>query len=155
MAATTSYTDVCQVIARATSSSINEIFVPACAAGDASAQFEKVKEQVNAGNIIYKAVNNSKASRDPPNDKVILKLFPFAKNQPEWVSKALYDYLNLRKTFDIIRYFNTGGELSYKDGLDNKDLAHHPSHEEKVSAHEIQDLFIQKMKDAEKDGLKG
>ena len=71
-----------------------------------------------------------------------MQVFPFAKEQPLWAYKAMYDYINLRKTFDIIKFFNEGGALAYKEGLDQKALSHHSSHDEKVSFMEIQDLHI-------------
>jgi hypothetical protein len=55
------------------------------------------------------------------------------------------DYFNLRKTFDIIKFFNEGGALAYANNLKKNDLTHHSSHEEKVSFLEIQDIHIQKM----------
>ena len=82
--------------------------------------------------ITYKIVNNGtirRSSEDKYDDKTIAKLFPFSAGQPSWVVKALYDYLNLRKTFDIIKFFNTGGELAYKDDLKTSDLKHHASHD--------------------------
>jgi len=89
-------------------------------------------------------VSNSilSAKRPAKKDDPILQVFPFAKGQPLWAYKAMYDYINLRKTFDIIKFFNEGGALAYKDNLDQKDLVHHSSHEEKVSFMEIQDLHI-------------
>ena len=82
---------------------------------------------------------------ETPNDKAVLEIFPFAKEQPLWAYRAMYDYINLKKTFDIIKFFNEGGALAYKEGIVKEDLAHHASHDEKVSALEIQDIHIQKM----------
>ena len=44
------------------------------------------------------------------NDAVIRK-FPFAKDQPKWVLSLLQDQLNLRHVFDVIKFFNMGGEI--------------------------------------------
>jgi len=54
----------------------------------------------------------------------------------------LEDYFNLRKTLDIIKFFNEGGALAYKQGLKPNDLSHHSSHDDKVSFLEIQDIHI-------------
>jgi len=61
----------------------------------------------------------------------------------------------LRRTFDIVRFFNTGGELAYKDDLEAKDLTHTPSHKEKVSFLVIQDIHIEKMNESEANKLSG
>ena len=49
----------------------------------------------------------------------------------------MYDYININKTFDIIKFFNEGGALAYKEGLTQEDLSHHSSHDEKVNSLEI------------------
>ena len=67
----------------------------------------------------------------------------------------MYDYFNLRKTFDVIKYFNEGGALAYKSNLDQKDLSHHASHDDKVSFLEIQDIHIIKMNNNDKESLAG
>jgi len=61
----------------------------------------------------------------------------------------------LRRTFDIVRFFNTGGELAYKEDLEAKDLTHTPSHKEKVSFLRIQDIHIEKMNESEVKKLSG
>jgi hypothetical protein len=47
------------------------------------------------------------------------------------------DYMNLRNTFDVIKFFNEGGPLAYQENLEIKDLSHHSSHDEKVSFMDI------------------
>ena len=65
------------------------------------------------------------------------------------------DYFNLRKTFDIIKFFNEGGALAYANNLKKNDLSHHSSHEEKVSFLEIQDIHIIKMNNNDKESIAG
>ena len=52
------------------------------------------------------------------------------------------DYFNMRRTIDVIKFFNMGGELADKDTLKEKDIARHASHDRKVNGLEIQDLHI-------------
>jgi hypothetical protein len=54
----------------------------------------------------------------------------------------LKDSFNLRKCVEVLRYFNTGGELAFLDEIKPEDLTHRSSHEDKVQAIDIQDLHI-------------
>ena len=101
-----------------------------------------MNEEKDQRRIIYKLVDNGNHTRSPPNDKAVLAIFPFGKDQPEWVIKALMDYFNMRRTIDVIKFFNMGGELADKADLKDKDIARHASHDRKVNGLEIQDLHI-------------
>ena len=132
------YSDVCQMISRVMSCSIQNVIVPSCLGDDQGTELQNITEQKAKGSISFKVSDSHHAARKPPkSDDQILKIFPFAKDQPLWVYRAMYDYININKTFDIIKFFNEGGALAYKEGLTQKDLAHHSSHDEKVNSLEI------------------
>jgi len=102
------------------------------------AQYEKLKEAINKGRIVYKLVDNGNHTRSQDNkNKAVLNIFPFAKDQPEWVVKALMDYFNMKRTIDVIKFFNMGGELAGESAKDERAMYSHASHDKKVNGLEI------------------
>mgnify|MGYP000607266285 CR=1 FL=1 len=117
--------------------------IPKLAVLPVESQYEVLQEEINKKRIVYKLVDNGNHTRSQENkNEAVLKIFPFAKDQPEWVVKALMDYFNMKRTIDVIKFFNMGGELTGDDTTKEKHLYGHASHDTKVNGLEIQDLHI-------------
>jgi hypothetical protein len=88
------------------------------------------------GFVVYKLVDNGNhpsEKLDSKHDKKVLSVFPFAEDQPIWVGNILKDYYNVRAPFDVIGFFNSGGELTDKKLQEFDDLKHDSSHLDKVN----------------------
>jgi hypothetical protein len=88
--------------------------VPSCDGKNQDEQSVKVMEKKAERKIVYKVIDGYH-KRETADEPGIYELYPFAQNQPKWVIQVLKDSYNLRAPYDVIKFFNQGGELAFKE----------------------------------------